>query len=58
MDRLVNDIVVAWPPGRAPLVITGFYQTPGAGPKIRPQDEGVLREVGAVAAGWSADLPK
>ncbi len=58
MDSLVNDIAVAWPPGRAPLVIAGFYQAPGTLPQIRPQDEGVLRRLGAVAAGWSADMPK
>lgn len=58
MDRLVNDIAVAWPPGRAPLVIAAFYQAPGRLPQVRPQDEGVLREVGAVAAWWSANSPK
>ncbi len=49
-----NDVAVAWPPGRAPLVIAAFFEAPGHFPHMRPQDDAVLAEVGRIAAGWVA----
>lgn len=53
LGTMVNDIAVAGPAGRKPLVIAAFYRTPvGTGP-VRPQDEAVLASVGALVARWS-----
>jgi beta-lactamase class A len=47
-----NDVAVAWPPGRAPLVIASFFEASGHFPKMRPEDDAVLAEVGRIAAAW------
>lgn len=49
----VNDVAVCWPPGRAPLIIAAFYETPKAGGG-QPFKAGqrVLAEVGRIAAAW------
>lgn len=49
----VNDVAVCWPPGRAPLIVAAFYETPMPG-RGKPFDEGqkVLAEVGRIAAAW------
>jgi len=52
MDKY-NDIAIAWPPGRAPLIVTAFYETPKShGGKMRDQDQAVLAEVGRIAGEW------
>ncbi len=52
MDRY-NDIAIAWPPGRTPLIVTAFYETPKSyGGKMRDQDQAVLAEVGRIAGEW------
>ncbi len=49
-----NDIAIAWPPGRSPIIITAYYETPtNHGGKIRDEDQAVLAEVGRIAAAWS-----
>lgn len=49
----VNDVAICWPPGRAPLIVAAFYETPQPG-RGQPFDEGqkVLAEVGRIAAAW------
>lgn len=48
-----NDISVLLPPdGRAPLVVTGFFQTREYSPRIRAQDEMVLKKLGELAVDW------
>ncbi len=42
-----NDIAVAWPPGRAPIVITAYFDGSHAYPESR---EAVLAEVGRIVA--------
>lgn len=49
-----NDVAVAWPPGRAPIVIAAYYATGQHHPRIRAEDEAVLAEVGRIVAAWSA----
>lgn len=49
-----NDVAVAWPPGRGPIVIAVYYTTGQHHPKIRAEDEAVLAEVGRIVAAWSA----
>ena len=48
-----NDVAVAWPPGRAPLVVTAYYEAPKSyGGKMRDEDQAVLAEVGRIASAW------
>lgn len=44
---VVNDIAVAWPPGRAPLIVIAYYAESQAPDEQR---EAVLAEVGKIAA--------
>lgn len=49
-----NDLAIAWPPGKAPLIVTAYYETPvNHGGKLRDEDQAVLAEVGRIAATWS-----
>ena len=51
-----NDLAIAWPPGKAPLVITAFLETRGSHPGIREEDQAVLAEVGRIATAWTRSL--
>lgn len=44
-----NDIAIVWPPGRAPLIVTAYLETPFYD-GIRDEDQAVLAEVGRIAA--------
>ena len=48
-DTVRNDYAIVFPPARPPLVIAAYYEKPSLAPD---EGEAVLREVGAVAAGW------
>ncbi len=50
-DGVCNDYAVAWPPGRAPLVMAAYYHAPGL--ELEPQ-EAALHEVGAAVVAWAA----
>ncbi|MBX3725736.1 MAG: class A beta-lactamase [Xanthomonadales bacterium] len=45
-----NDVAVAWPPQRAPLVIACYYEADGHHPRIRPEDEAVHAKVARLVA--------
>lgn len=52
-----NDIAIAWPTGRAPIVVTAFYETAIAHKGgMRGEDEAVLAEVGRLATQWHKEL--
>jgi len=51
-----TDLAIAWPPGKASLVITAFLETRGSHPDIRDEDQAVLAEVGRIATAWSRSL--
>lgn len=53
MANKYNDVAVAWPPGRAPLVIAAYYEADGHHPGMRAQDEAVLAEVGRIVTTWA-----
>ena len=57
MPDKYNDVAIAWPPGKAPLVISAFYETarPHKG-GMRDEDQAVLVEVGRIAASWSTTV--
>ena len=46
-----NDIAIAWPPGRAPLLVTAYYAEATVPQETRNE---VLAEVGRIAAGLAA----
>ncbi len=46
-----NDIAIIWPPGRAPVIVTAYLETPFFD-GIRDMDQAVLAEVGRIAARW------
>lgn len=51
-----NDIAIAWPPGKAPLIVTAYYETAtNGGGKIRDSDQAVLAEVGRIATAWQPE---
>lgn len=53
MPNKINDVAVAWPPARAPIVIAAYYEADGHYAKPRPQDEAVLAQVGRIVATWA-----
>lgn len=51
-----NDIAIAWPARKAPIIITAYYETPTShGGAMRDEDQAVLAEVGRIAASWSLE---
>jgi beta-lactamase class A len=49
----INDVAVLYlSAGRPPLVVAGFYESPGPFDKVRPEDEAVLQRLGELAATW------
>ncbi len=49
-DGVCNDYAVAWPLGRAPVVVAAYYHAPSL--KMEPQ-EAALRAVGAAVVAWA-----
>jgi beta-lactamase class A len=47
-----NDIAIVWPPGKPPLIIAAYYESPVRSPTMRDEDMAVLAEVGRIAARW------
>lgn len=45
-----NDVAVAWPPNRAPIVIACYYEANGHHPRIRAEDEAVHAQVARLVA--------
>lgn len=50
-DKL-NDVAIAWPLGRSPLIVSAYYESSGQHDRMRDQDQAVLAEVGRLAAAW------
>ena len=48
-----NDVAVAWPPGRPPLVVAAYYDTGSATQAMSDAPEAVLADVGRLTARWS-----
>lgn len=47
-DGPANDVGIAWPPGRAPLLVTAYYENVDADPAQR---DALIADVGRIAAG-------
>lgn len=48
----VNDIAIAFPPGRPPLIVTAYYDSARKTGATQPGDEAALAAVGRAAAAW------
>jgi beta-lactamase class A len=49
----VNDVAIAWPPGKAPLIVTAYYNTAGPANDVSDEHQAVLAEAARVAAAWA-----
>jgi beta-lactamase class A len=52
MTDKINDVAIAFPPGRGALVITAYYDSDKRSKDIRDEDQAVLAEVGRLASAW------
>lgn len=52
MPDRYNDVAVALPPGRSPLVIAAYYESGVRSESIRAEDEAVLAAAAAIAVAW------
>lgn len=52
MTDKINDIAIAFPPGRGALVITAYYDSNRRSKEISDADQAVLADVGRLAAAW------
>jgi beta-lactamase class A len=50
MPDKYNDVAIAFPPGRAPLVIAAYYESPVRSERIRAEDEAVLADAARIVA--------
>jgi beta-lactamase class A len=48
-----NDIAITFPPGRAPIIITAYYDSGEYTEQIEDRHQAVLAEVGRIAARWA-----
>ncbi len=53
MTDKVNDLAIAWPPAKAPLVITAYFDSSRRTTATQAADEAALAEVGRIAAAWA-----
>lgn len=53
MTDKVNDIGIAWPPGKPPVVITAYFDSSRRSNATRDDDQAALAEVGRIAAAWA-----
>lgn len=53
MPNKHNDVLVAWPPGRAPLVVAAYYESPVSDVDMRAEDDAVLAAAGTQVVSWS-----
>jgi beta-lactamase class A len=50
MTDKYNDVAIAWPPGRAAMIVAAYFDTDVRSPEVRGEAEAVLAEVGRIAA--------
>jgi len=48
-----NDVAIAWPKDREPLVVAAYFNVPQSSEDIEDQHQGVLAEVGRIASAWA-----
>jgi len=47
-----NDVAIAWPPGRPPLIVAAYFNAKTGSDDMRDEDQAVLAEIGRIAAAW------
>lgn len=52
MANKLNDVAVAWPPGRAPLVIAAYYESRDHSPGTWRDEEAIFPSIARVATAW------
>ena len=52
MPNRYNDVAIAWPTGKMPIIITSYYESPVKSEEMRDEDQAVLAEVARIAAKW------
>jgi beta-lactamase class A len=52
MTDKVNDVAIAFPPGRGALVVAAYYDSDKRSKDTRDEDQALLAEVGRLAAAW------
>lgn len=57
MTDKVNDLAIAWPPGKAAIVVTAYYDSARRTDATQPADEAALADVGRLAAAWVGTVP-
>lgn len=57
LPNRLNDVAVAWPPGRAPLVIAAYYEAPQPGFGRLREQEAVFPAIARIAAAWAQARP-
>jgi beta-lactamase class A len=53
MTDKYNDVAIAWPPGKAPIVVAAYFDTDTRSTEMRDEDQAVLADVGRIAAAWA-----
>jgi beta-lactamase class A len=53
MTDKYNDVAIAWPPGRPPLLIAAYFDSARRSQEMRDEDQEVLADVGRLAAAWA-----
>jgi beta-lactamase class A len=53
MPNRYNDVAIVWPAGKAPIIITSYYESPVISEEMRDEDMAVLAQVGKIAASWA-----
>jgi beta-lactamase class A len=54
MTDKYNDVAIAWPPGRTPMIVAVYFDSARTSSEMRDEDQAVLAEVGRIAAAWIA----
>ena len=52
MTDKVNDLAIAFPPGRGALIVTAYYDSDKRTQDTRDEDQALLAEAGRIAAAW------
>jgi beta-lactamase class A len=52
MPDRYNDVAIVWPPGKPPVIIAAYYESPVHSQNMRDEDQAVLAQVGAIASQW------
>jgi len=52
-----NDVVITFPPGRAPVIVAAYFDSGEYTPQVEARHEAVLADVGRIAGDWAIAGP-